>query len=220
MIRLQNAIIVNNHFKEVFDKILLDIGIREPLDLNGFDSIFTFLKRNFKEMTLDEIALAFNYYSAQALDFKESHFNSFDHTFISKVLKSYKDKKEYDAKKPKIANQEEKYVWQMHEKESHFNWLKDDVFLETSERNGKRGEFPGIVIASFKDIYEYMLDQRMTIEPMGDTLKQRISACNARARVEKSDSDSFVRVVNKSDGIKTAAYYKYQVMDYFRENIK
>jgi len=218
--RLLNAIIVTSDFKTVFDNIILNIGINETLELSDFDRIFSFLQRNYGLLTLLEIAEAFDLYAAQKLEFKEHHFNSFDNVFIGKVLKSYGGWKSGETQKPKIRKPEEKYDWQMWEKEKHFNWLKDDVFLDESKRNGRRGEFPKITVASWKDVYEWMLHQRMTIEPMGSDLEERIKRCNARARSEKSDSNPFSNIGQKSDGKKSTAYYRYQVMDYFIENFK
>jgi len=73
--------------------VCFDIGIREPLQSEDVDSIFNFINRNFGLLNLIQIKEAFELFSADRLTFadpKFGHYNSFDNTFIGKVLSSYK----------------------------------------------------------------------------------------------------------------------------------
>lgn len=100
-VRFKDKIIVDKLFSELLHNLCYELGIREALEKRDVDSIFTYLTRNFGLIKLEQINEAFDLYSSQQLDFKDSHFNSFDRIFIGKVLTSYYKFKDTSRKKPK-----------------------------------------------------------------------------------------------------------------------
>jgi len=80
-----------NLFSEVWNSIAFKLGIREQLSKPELIIIFEFLQNHFNLFSLNDLREAFDYYSAQKLTFKDSHFQSLDNVFIGKVLTSYKD---------------------------------------------------------------------------------------------------------------------------------
>ena len=80
-----------NLFSEVWNSIAFKVGIREALVPEELKIIFEFLYNHFKLFSLNELREAFDYYSAQKLNFKDSHYQSLDNVFIGKVLTSYKE---------------------------------------------------------------------------------------------------------------------------------
>ena len=80
-----------NLFSEVFNSIAFKLGIREALVNAELKIIFDFLKNHFNLFSLNDLREAFDYYSAQKLTFKDSHYQSIDNVFIGKVLTSYKE---------------------------------------------------------------------------------------------------------------------------------
>jgi len=219
---LRSSSIVTNEFKLVFGAIALSIGIREPLELRDFDNIFTFLKRNYGGLNLQEIAEAFDYYSAQRLDFKDSHFNSFDQVFVGKVLKSYQNQKQKERLKPKlIGGQEQRIESTFNEKKLHFEWLLNNVYLDESKRNGRKGEFPEVTICNWKDCYDYMISEEMIKEKKGILLTKQLEKVKNLVTLEdtnprKSFSSAVIGRINS--GSKPMSYYRFEVMTWFREN--
>lgn len=219
---LRNNSIVTNEFKLVFGAIALNIGIRDPLELRDFDNIFTFLKRNYGGLNLQEIAEAFDYYSAQRLDFKDSHFNSFDQVFVGKVLKSYQNQKQKERLKPKlIGGQEQRVESTFNEKKSHFEWLLNEIFLDVSKRNGKAGEFPKTLICNWKDCFDYMISEGMLKEKEGQELIKRLEEVKNLSILEdksKTKSLSASIKIKINGGGKPMSYYRFEVMDWFKAN--
>jgi hypothetical protein len=80
-----------NLFSEVWNSIAFQLGIRESLVPEELKIIFDFMQKHFKLFSLNDLREAFSYYSAQKLNFKDSHFQSLDNVFIGKVLSSYKE---------------------------------------------------------------------------------------------------------------------------------
>jgi hypothetical protein len=80
-----------NLFSEVFNSIAFQLGIRDSLSDPELEIIFNFLKRHFKLFSLNDLREAFSYYSAQKLQFKDSHYQSLDNVFIGRVLTSYRE---------------------------------------------------------------------------------------------------------------------------------
>jgi hypothetical protein len=80
-----------NLFSEVWNSIAFKLGIREQLSKPELIIIFEFLKNHFNLFSLNDLREAFDYYSAQKLTFKDSHYQSIDNVFIGKVLTSYKE---------------------------------------------------------------------------------------------------------------------------------
>jgi hypothetical protein len=91
-IRIRDKSIVFDEFKTTMQTVCFDIGIRQALDSHDIDSAFNFINRNFGLLNLTQIKEAFDLFSADKLKFpdpKFGHYNSFDNTFIGKVLSSY-----------------------------------------------------------------------------------------------------------------------------------
>lgn len=217
---LRTKSIVTNDFKIILQTVAFDIGIRQALTLEDLDSIFNFLKKNFGATTLQDITDAFDLYSAQKLDFKDGHFNSFDKVFVGKVLKSYNDKKDKDRVKPKQFEPQKKIVWGWNEKKDHFNWLLNEVFLTDTE-NSDFGEFPNIVIASFKDIFDYMETEGMIVKMEGQQLKTRLKQIETMVNSGIKNNNkkvSYDALINTNKGDLPPSYYRYEVMDYFIKN--
>ena len=80
-----------NLFSEIWNSIAFQLGIREALVPAELKIIFDFLQKHFKTVSLNDLREAFSYYSAQKLQFKDSHYQSLDNVFIGKVLTSYKE---------------------------------------------------------------------------------------------------------------------------------
>ena len=80
-----------NLFSEVWNSIAFRLGIRESLVPEELKIIFEFMQKHFKRFSLNDLREAFSYYSAQKLNFKDSHYQSLDNVFIGKVLTSYKE---------------------------------------------------------------------------------------------------------------------------------
>lgn len=218
LVRFKDKVIVTSDFTDVFNNISYGIGIREPLDEVDLDSLFSYLTRNFKLLNLSDVAIAFDLYSAQKLDFKESHFNSFDRVFIGKVLTSYETYKKAQQKlkefrydKPKETNK----GWSMHEKKHHFEWLKG-IYFEESERNGKSMSFPKVLIASFKDVYDYMINENLIKEKQGIELSKSIRSYSMSEKVR--EKNPFEGVVKQDLRGKIPPYfYRNEVLNYFKE---
>ena len=99
-----------NLLSEVWNSIAFQLGIRESLVSEELKIIFEFMQKHFKRFSLNDLREAFSYYSAQKLDFKDSHFQSLDNVFIGKVLTSYKEfiANELRRKPQKIENKKVK----------------------------------------------------------------------------------------------------------------
>lgn len=225
--RIKDSAIVTPDFKVVFQTIAYDIGIREALDLNDLDAIFNYVQKFFGLMSLENMRDAFDMYSAQELDFRDSHFNQFDKVFVGKVLKSYNEKKKKEAVKPKLHQPIPRVESGWNEKKSHFEWLLNDVFLDDTEhkkgkkRNGKRGEFPQTIICNWKDVYDHMVSESMIKEKQGFELAKRLEDVKNQVILEdksKTKSLSGSVKIKIEAGSKPMAYYKYEVIDWFKEN--
>lgn len=217
LVRFKDKIIVTPDFTEIVNNISYGIGIREPLDAVDIDNVFSYLVRNFKLLSLKDVAEAFDLYSAQRLEFKESHFNSFDRVFIGKVLTSYEAHKKAERKLFEHRYQkptETRKSWSMHEKKQHFEWLKG-IYLEESERNGKAESFPEVLIASFKEIYEYMIHENLIKEKSGIELSKSIRLYSMS---EKTRSKSpFEGVVKQDSKGKIPPYFfRNEVLNFFK----
>lgn len=217
LVRFKDKIIVTPDFTEIVNNISYGIGIREPLDAVDIDNVFSYLVRNFKLLSLKDVAEAFDLYSAQRLEFKESHFNSFDRVFIGKVLTSYEAHKKAERKLFEHRYQkptETRKSWSMHEKKQHFEWLKG-IYLEESERNGKAESFPEVLIASFKEIYEYMIHENLIKEKSGIDLSKSIRLYSMS---EKTRSKSpFEGVVKQDSKGKIPPYFfRNEVLNFFK----
>jgi len=96
-----------NLFSEVFNSIAFQLGIREFLVPEELKIIFDFLNKHFGGFSLNDLRESFSYYSAQKLNFKDSHFQSLDNVFIGRVLTSYKEFISNELRnKPKRINSE------------------------------------------------------------------------------------------------------------------
>lgn len=87
-----------NAFTETWNKIAFNLGIREKLADFELQLIFDFVSKYFKTLTLQDMSDAFGLYSAQKLNFKNSHYQSMDNSFIGSVLTAYR---EYTAQQNK-----------------------------------------------------------------------------------------------------------------------
>lgn len=216
-VRFKDKVIVDQLFTELIHTICYELGIRQALDSHDVDSLFNYLQRNFKLIRLQDIEEAFNLYSGQKLEFKDSHFNSFDRIFVGKVLTSYEAHKKAERKLFEHRYQkptETRKSWSMHEKKQHFEWLKG-IYLEESERNGKAESFPEVLIASFKEIYEYMIHENLIKEKSGIELSKSIRLYSMS---EKTRSKSpFEGVVKQDSKGKIPPYFfRNEVLNFFK----
>lgn len=91
-----------NLFSQTWNKATFSIGIREPLESDELQVIYEFVHEEYKSLSLKDIDKAFRLYASQKLDFKDSHYQSFDNVFIGKVLISYQEWLRKDNLKPKV----------------------------------------------------------------------------------------------------------------------
>lgn len=200
--RLQNAIIVTQEFKNVFDTIVFNIGIKETLELNDFDRIFNFLQRNFGLITLSQINEAFDLYSAQKLDFKDSHFNSFDNVFIGKLLKAYNEyKNEKQRKPPKIEYKpvegvkmrngqvDNRTPYSLEAGKSAFEWTKEQIL--------KDGKLP--YIADWINACRYM-EETGIIKLDAAEKEVMENALRAKLNLKKGRRDTITGALNNMVG--------------------
>ena len=66
------------------------IGVSNPPEPEMLQSICRILKNQHPDVNASEVMEAFDMYAGQKLDFKTSHYNSFDALFVSNVVTSYK----------------------------------------------------------------------------------------------------------------------------------
>lgn len=175
---------------------------------------------NLENFTIYDIAMAVKIGLAGKLDINLSHYQNFSSLYISNLMQSYDRYKIQENKKEKfkLLDPPEAKDWPMSEKQSHFEWLRDEVFLDNSGRNGKKGTFPKIVVASFKDIYDYMLHKGMLIELAGNKLKDRIDEA---IRSEKSESSNPIgSMINKSrnESKIPPCFYRHEILRWFDIN--
>lgn len=219
MRRLKDSAIVNQSFKDVFQKISYDIGIKEPLDLNDLDNIYTYIKRFNGLLSLKDVVDAFDMYSAQELEFKDSHFGSFNKVFVGKVLKSYAKKKEGEAVKPKLHQPIPRVDSGFNEKKAHYEWLLNDIYL--NEKHEGIGKFPYVLLCNWKDVFEYMVSEQMIIEKSGVAFKKRMEEVKLFAQIEDKNPKkniSAASIVRINSGSKPMIYYRFEVTEYFKEN--
>ena len=189
LIPIRDKKIVYPEFKVELQTICYGIGIRTALDSHDLDSIFNFISRNFGGLTLKEVILAFDLYSGQKLFFTESHFNSFDLTFIGKVLKSYsvykinqKSIKPMESEgtkqltRPKMTKEENALQW--------YEWMESEV---------AKGKVP--LMADFSAIFWHMEKHGIINlsddekEMFLDNVRQEIKDMILKLKAERKDYD-------------------------------
>ena len=102
------------------------------------------MQKHFKRFSLNDLREAFSYYSAQKLNFKDSHYQSLDNVFIGKVLTSYEEFLANERRKPKQIEVEKI-------KELTFDEIKYEA--EQSLKDFKDGK--SIVNYNWTFIYNY-----------------------------------------------------------------
>ena len=218
LIRLKDKIIVYPEFKQSLQSICYNIGIREAIDATDMDSIFLYLSKYYGLLNVKQINEAFDLYSAQELEFKDSHYNSFDKTFIGKVLKSYQEYNKKEAVKPKLLTANNPNPTGSEERERAFYWVKFN-FLDERKLNGFAREFKDGVFCSWKDAYLYMVEKGMLTELTGDKLQARLKEVDAISRAEETNEKKRKANAMRSEMLKTfnktMLFYKFEVMDYF-----
>lgn len=180
------------------------------------------IKENHKDISIENLREAFELGANGKLDVNLNTYQSFNTLYASNVLGGYRRYKrnKIQLDKFKLPAPKGKFSWSMQEKKGHFEWLRDEVFLDDSKRNGSKGTFPDVLIASFKDIYDYMLSERMLNELMGKQLEERIEEA---IRIEKSETKnpkkSIGTTINNSrnDGNAPACFYKLEVKSWFKQ---
>lgn len=74
------------------------LGIKEVPDQEDMKMILFFMKKNFGELTLDEIVNAFNLAVARKLDVDPNHYQNFSPLYVSGILNAYKEYKTLHVK--------------------------------------------------------------------------------------------------------------------------
>jgi len=213
--------IASKEFKTLLNAICYNIGVKDPLDDQDLDKVFLFLSRHFANLTLQDINDGFELYAAQELEFKTSHFNSFDNVFISKVLKSYEQFKRAKHIKPKILTIDQPQEDPTEEEKKSFEWVKFN-FLDSSPRNGRAKTFPDIMVSNWKEAYLYMIKNHLLIELTGLKLTARIKQAEAIMKSESTNKrKSFANSISsaaQSKDKKPMLYFKLEVTDWFKKN--
>jgi hypothetical protein len=176
--RFKDSPIASKQFKASLLAICYNLGIRDIPDDKDLDNRFNFLKRNFGLLRINDIDISFELYSAQELDFKDSHFNSFDNVFIGKVLKSYQEWKQKEAKKPKLLKPIGMDI-QIDEPKKTKEQYAEDEFKHLDENYEKA--LKGFMLVDWNAAYWWMLTNKI-IEVDKDTLE--MFAENVRADIE------------------------------------
>lgn len=224
--RIKDKSIVTSKFKEVLQGICYSIGIREALDLTDIDSIFRFIGRNYGLLSLEDLIEAFELFSADKLSFNDpkfGHYGQFDLTFIGKVLSAYnRFKNDLNKKNKPYQELPEPTYSEEVEREKCFEIIKNDIFLDSSERNGDVGEFPDLIIASWKDAYLHMVSKNMLIELEGENLRERLVSVEKIRLSQISDPRNklanSISAMGKGTDIKNMLFFKLEVMDWFKTN--
>lgn len=193
----------------------------ENIEKSSLDTIITYIKNNYKGLSLKEFKEAFDLAVAGKLDFNYHSSKNFNTLYVSNVLQSYKRYQQSENRKNKLHKPEERVKSTFEEKKSHFEWLLNDIYLDDSKRNKKRGEFPDILICNWKDVYDYMLSEGMIIEKQGIALTKRLEEVKNLVMLEdKSKTKSLISSVKIkiNGGNKPMSYYRFEVMDWFKAN--
>ncbi len=192
-------------------------------DKHSLHIIINNIELNHKNISVGNFREAFELGANGKLDVNLNTYQNFNTMYVANVFGAYRrfkiNKRKLDTFK--LPEPENNKQWEMWEKKKHFEWLRDKVFLESSKKNGSSGQFPEILIASFKDIYDYMLSERMLNEKMGVELKDRIAeAERAEVLEQKNPKKAFGMSLNKkrNDSKIPPCFYKLEVVDWFKLN--
>ena len=187
-------------------------------DRDSLQIIISNINEKQKDISIDKFREAFELGANRKLDIDLNTYQNFNTLYVANVLESYRRYNINETKKQKFSlpPPQAKFAWSMQEKKDHFEWLRDDVFLAISKRNGKSGEFPDILICSFKDIYDYMEHFGMIACKTGEALLNRIK--EAERVNKKVDKWGMVISQTSKEGEIPASYYRLEVMDYFIKN--
>jgi len=193
------------------------------IDNNSLDIIINSLVRSHKDITIDKFKEAFELGANGKLDIDLNTYQNFNTLYVSNVLNAFRRYKISETKRSKFNLPEPKQInqWSYADKKKHFEWLRDSIFLDESKSNGSKGTFPTVLIASFKDVYDYMLSEGMVNELTGNELADKIAEA---IRIDKSEQknpkksfNSIVKV-SKDNDIKPGCYYRLVVFEYFKSN--
>lgn len=193
------------------------------IDDNGIKLIINTIRRSFPRTTLSEFREAFEIGITGELDVNLQTYQSFNSLYVSNVLQSYSRYKMKQKSKPKVFEIEAPKQSTEYEKKRAFDIIKDEIFLKEDDRNGKRGEFPDLTLASWKDAYNYMIENGMLKELTGEALKEKIKAAVIQFRSEETNPKKRIANALNKKAIncdeKTMFFYRLEVMEWFNNNV-
>ena len=197
----------------------------ENITAHQLNTIIDYLENNFKFLRLEELKQAFEIGVAGKLDVDLKHYQSFNTLYIANILQSFKrykaDKKRHA---PQIIEQPLLPYNEEIEQRRSYEIIKEEIFLADDERNGKRGTFPDLIIANWKEAYLYLISTGKLKELQGQALTKRIREANALIKSEETnDKKRLANAFNKNlfkDDVKTMRFYKLEVVDYIKQNVE
>jgi|GEM_PF-6039500 len=113
-----------NTFAQTWNKIAFSIGIRKKLSDPELGIILEFMQEFYKTLTLKDVSKAFGLYTANRLDFNDSHYQSLDNLFIGKVLDSFKEWQRKENAKPKPIEPAKQLAEPKEDFKAHFDFVK------------------------------------------------------------------------------------------------
>lgn len=192
------------------------------IDNNSLDIIINSLVRSHKDITIDKFKEAFELGANGKLDIDLNTYQNFNTLYVSNVLSAFRRYKRNEAKKNKVFDPTKLLPETEYEKKQSYLIIKNDIFLKEDERNGKSGTFPDLVLASWKNAFNYLLDNNQVKELTGEALKQRLKEIEAIRKADERNpkkrmSNALISKWQK-EPTKTMLYYKLEVINYFKAN--
>ena len=203
--------------KPVIFYVMELVGFKpENMNRESLDRMIEYIQTNFPRLSMEDFKTAFELGVRGDLEIDLNTYQNFHTLYVSNVIQAFKRYQLKQNRNQKFAPKliERLSDWTPSEKESHFNWLLNDVYKKN------HCSFPEILVCSFKDVFDYMVQKNYLKELTGENLKKRIEQIKRTEQVEQRKKgnfgDSVNSLINKSEV--PSALYKSEVMEWFYNN--
>lgn len=130
------------------------MGIKEPIEQQQLVRIAEFVQRNYLDLSIEQISLAFEMALTGKLDLEQKdleHFQQFSMLYISKILNAFKEKQHTEVKNYKMIPKE---VTKIEETEQEYHTRNINYCLQSFDKFKQTGEFMDLDNLVFKYLWK------------------------------------------------------------------
>lgn len=131
-----------------------DVGIKDPIEQSNLVRITEFIQRNYTDLSIEQISLAFEMALTGKLDLDQKdleHYQQFSMLYISKILNSFKEKQHNEIKNYKMIP---KQIQNIEETEQQYHDRNIAYCISAFEQFKKSGEFKDLDNLVFKYLWK------------------------------------------------------------------